>query len=225
VEPGYLLALTTGLFGGFGHCLGMCGPIVASYTLSSTSASRSFSTRLLPHFLYHGGRITMYVFIGALMGLSGSFVNVAGSIAGLQNVIAVAAGIIMVFMGLSITGIAGRTAWLERHNVRVLHYAKQVMTARTLLRYYPLGLLLGLLPCGLSYTIFIAAAGTGGYVPGMVTALLFGIGTLPALLLFGSAVSFFSASFRSRIYRTGGAFVIIMGFYFIYRGIRLYAHL
>jgi len=225
VEPGYLLALTTGLLGSFGHCLGMCGPIVASYTLSSSSGSRPLFDRLIPHFLYHGGRITMYAFIGAFMGLSGSFVNVAGSIAGLQNAVAVVAGIVMVLMGLSIAGIAGRTAWLERHNSVVLRYAKQVMSARSLLRYFPLGLILGLLPCGLSYTIFIAAAGTGGLLPGMVTALLFGIGTLPALLLFGAALGYFSASLRSRIYRAGGALVIIMGLYFIERGIRLYAHL
>jgi len=225
VEPGYLLALTTGILGSFGHCLGMCGPIVASYTLSGSSGSRPWSERLVPHLLYHGGRITMYAFIGALMGLSGSFVNVAMSIAGLQNAVAVLAGIAMVLMGLSITGIAGRTAWLERHNIVVLRYAKKVMSARYLLRYYPLGLLLGLLPCGLSYTIFIAAAGTGGLLPGMTTALLFGIGTLPALLLFGTAISYFSASLRSTIYRAGGALVIIMGIYFIFRGISLYADL
>ena len=225
MEPGYLLALTTGILGGFGHCIGMCGPIVASYTLSSSSGGRTLPDRHIPHLLYHSGRITMYAFIGSLMGLSGSFVNVAGSIAGPQNAVAVIAGIVMILMGLSITGVTGRTNWLERHNSVVLRYARQVMTARSLLRYYPLGLLLGLLPCGLSYTIFIAAAGTGGLLPGMMTALLFGIGTLPALLLFGAAIGYFSASLRSRVYRAGGAIVIIMGIYFIYRGIRLYAHL
>lgn len=225
MEPQYILALTTGILGSFGHCLGMCGPIVASYTLSSSSAGSPWFDRLTPHILYHGGRITMYAFIGAIMGLSGSFVNVAGSIAGLQNAVAIAAGIVMVLMGLSITGMAGGTTWLERHNIVLLRYAKQVMTTRSLLRYYPLGLLLGLLPCGLSYTIFIAAAGTGGFFPGMMTALLFGVGTLPALLLFGTAISYFTAALRSRIYRAGGALVIIMGIYFIYRGIRLYADL
>lgn len=198
---------------------------MASYTLSATSGIRTLPERLIPHLLYHGGRITMYAFIGALMGFSGSFVNVAGSIAGLQNAVAVAAGIVMVLMGLSITGIAGRTVWLERHNIVVLRYAKQVLSVRSLLRYFPLGLLLGLLPCGLSYTIFIAAAGTGGLFPGMVTTLLFGIGTLPALLLFGTALSYFSASLRGRIYRAGGVSVIVMGIYFIFRGVRLYAHL
>jgi len=219
------MALTTGLLGSFGHCLGMCGPIVASYTLSSSANNRSLAKRLTPHLLYHGGRITMYAFLGALMGLSGSFVNVTASIAGLQNTVAFIAGIIMVFMGLSITGIAGRMAWLERRNTVVLRYANSIMNARSLFRFYPLGLLMGLLPCGLSYTIFISAAGTGGLIPGMVTALFFGIGTLPALFLFGTVFSYFSTSLRTRIYRASGALVIIMGIYFIYRGIRLYARL
>ena len=225
MEPEYVMALTTGILGSFGHCLGMCGPIVASYTLSNASGGRTLADRLIPHLLYHGGRITMYAFIGAIMGLSGSFVNVAAGIAGFQNAVAVIAGMVMVLMGLSITGIAGRQDWLERRNIVVLRHAKQVMSARSLLRYYPLGLLLGLLPCGLSYTIFIAAAGTGSLFSGMMTAFLFGIGTLPALLLFGTAIGCFSSLLRSRIYRAGGALVILMGIYFIYRGIRLYASL
>lgn len=226
MESGYLLALTTGILGGFGHCIGMCGPIVATYTLTSASdRSPSLSGRLAPHILYHGGRITTYMIIGGLMGFSGSFVDTAGRITGLQNSAAVAAGIVMIVMGLSIAGIAGRTAWLEQHNGFVLRAATKVLAARSLLRYYPLGLLLGLLPCGLSYTIFIASAGTGALVPGILTACAFGIGTLPALLLFGTVVSYFSAALRGRIYTAGGVLVIIMGIYFLFKGIRLYAHL
>jgi sulfite exporter TauE/SafE len=82
-----------------------------------------------------------------------------------------------------------------------------------------------LLPCGLSYTVFIASAGTGGLLPGMVTTLLFGLGTLPALLLFGTILSSISASLRGRIYRASGGVVIIMGIYFLFRGIRIYAGL
>jgi len=91
--------------------------------------------------------------------------------------------------------------------------------------FYPLGLLLGLLPCGLSSAVFIASAGTGSMVPGMLTALLFGLGTLPALLLFGTLLSSMSALLRSRIYRASGVLVIIMGIYYVIRGVRLYAGL
>jgi hypothetical protein len=180
---------------------------------------------MAPHLLYNMGRITTYGFIGGIMGLSGSFVNVAGRLAGIQNVVAVVAGVMMIFMGLSIAGIGGTTAWIEKHNLSVLRTAQRVLASSSMLRSYPLGLLLGLLPCGLSYTVFIASAGTGGLFPGMLTALLFGLGTLPALLVFGAVMSSLSAALRGRIYRTSGVIVMIMGIYFLFRGIRLYANL
>lgn len=222
--PDYLLAFTTGLLGGFGHCIGMCGPLVASYTLAGAPRGAvSFFSPLAPHLLYNLGRITTYALIGAFMGLSGSFVNTAGRLAGLQNVVAVAAGLIMIFMGLGITGIFGNTAWLEVHNLPVLLLAQRIRASSSPFRYYPLGAVLGLLPCGLSYTVFIASAGTGNAAAGMLTALLFGAGTLPALLFFGTAMSTLGAALRGRIYRAGGAAVIVMGVYFVLKGLRLYA--
>lgn len=225
METGYLLALTTGVLGGFGHCIGMCGPLVASYALVRATRPQPIFIRMAPHLLYNMGRITTYGFIGGIMGLSGSFVNVAGRLAGIQNVVAVVAGVMMIFMGLSIAGVGRTTAWIEKHNLSVLRTAQRVLASSSMLRYYPLGLLLGLLPCGLSYTVFIASAGTGGLFPGMLTALLFGLGTLPALLVFGAVMSSLSAALRGRIYRTSGVIVMIMGIYFLFRGIRLYANL
>jgi hypothetical protein len=204
----------------------MCGPLVASYTLAvPANNAQPVIVTLVPHLLYNMGRITTYGLIGALMGLSGSFVNVTGRLAGIQNVVAVAAGVMMLLMGLGISGIWGNAAWIERHNNTVLRLAQRTRASRSPLRYYPLGLFLGLLPCGLSYTVFIASAGTGGLLPGMVTALLFGLGTLPALLLFGTIISSVSAALRGAIYRASGIVVIIMGIYFLYRGIRTYAGL
>ncbi|HET6363619.1 MAG TPA: sulfite exporter TauE/SafE family protein [Nitrospirota bacterium] len=225
METGYFLAFTTGVLGGFGHCIGMCGPLVASYALAKASVPQPFLIRMAPHLLYNSGRITTYALIGGVMGLSGSFVNVAGRLAGIQNIVAVITGITMIFMGLSIVGIGAKTSWIEKKNLPILRAAQAVLTSPSTLRYYPLGLVLGLLPCGLSYTVFIASAGTGGLFPGMLTALLFGLGTLPALLFFGAVMTSISASLRGRIYRAGGVIVLIMGLYFLFRGIRIYANL
>lgn len=223
MDTGYLLALTTGVLGGFGHCIGMCGPLVASYTLAGTSSTaQSKIARIFPHLQYNLGRITTYAIIGGIMGLSGSFVNVAGKLAGIQNLIAVATGAIMIIMGLNIAGIRGNAGWIEKHNLPILRAAQNVLKTSSVLRYYPLGLLLGLLPCGLSYTVFIASAGTGGWFPGMLTSLLFGLGTLSAILLFGVIITALSPTLRGRIYRTGGVIVIIMGIYYLFKGLRLY---
>jgi sulfite exporter TauE/SafE len=226
VETGYLLSLTTGFIGGFGHCIGMCGPLVASFTLTAPPVvARPALRGLFPNVLYNLGRVTTYGFIGGIMGLTGSFVNVAGRIVGLQNAVAVVAGVMMIFMGMGIAGVPGTTVRIEKYNASVVRAARRLLGSSSSLRYFPLGLLLGLLPCGLSYTVFIASAGSGGMLPGAVTALLFGIGTLPALVFFGTLITVLSASLRGTIYRLSGIFVIVMGIYFMFRGIKLYAGL
>jgi uncharacterized protein len=128
-------------------------------------------------------------------------------------------------MGLGILGVAGGTAWLERRNSLVLIAAKKMFALSSRWRYYPLGLVLGLMPCGLSYTAFIAAAGTGSALGGLLTMFFFGIGTVPALALFSIAVNYIGSRMRTRIQKAGGIAVMTMGCYYIWRGIRLYAEM
>jgi sulfite exporter TauE/SafE len=218
VNTGYILAFFTGLLGGLGHCIGMCGPLVASYTLYGKDTFRRFPAPL-PHILYNAGRITTYVFIGALMGISGSFVNTAGKLTGTQNVVGILAGFFMVVMGLGITGAFKDIRLMERHNSLVLRMVKNIIEGDSLWRYYPLGLLLGFLPCGLSYSVFIGAAATGSMPSAMFFVLCFGLGTIPALLLFGLVMTYLSARIRGWIYRTSGVVVIITGIYFLVRGL------
>ena len=222
MEPGYIVAFTMGFLGGFGHCISMCGPIVATYTLSGSS-SYSPAGRVFPHLFYNTGRITTYMFIGALMGLTGSFINVAGRISGFQDAVAIIAGLIMVFMGLKISGILGRLSWLEGHNNLILRAGKELLHDKSLWKYYPLGALFGFLPCGLSYTVLIAAAGTGDPLSGMLLMLFFGIGTLPALLVFGMAASYIGIKLRGMLFKTAGGVVIVTGIYFVLRGIKFNA--
>lgn len=226
MNAGYLLALTTGLVGGFGHCIGMCGPLVASSALHSAAAKRIGGPgQFVPQLLYNTGRITTYVTVGTVMGLVGSFVNVASKLAGVQNGVMIAAGLIMIAMGLSILGVMGGTGWLEQHNSLVLSMAKKIFSHHSGWRYLPLGLVLGLLPCGLSYTAFIAAAGTGTPLAGMFTMLAFGAGTVPALLLFGMIVSYLGSRLRTQVQKAGGVVVMVMGLYYILKGIELYVDL
>jgi sulfite exporter TauE/SafE len=226
MNTGYFLAFTTGLIGGFGHCIGMCGPLVASSALHSAVSGRaSFGDRFVPQALYNIGRITTYGAVGAVMGIAGSFVNVATRLAGIQNGVMIAAGLIMAVMGLSLLGIMGGTGWLEQHNTLVLALTKKIFTSRSGWKYMPLGLVMGLLPCGLSYTVFIAAAGTGAPLAGTFTMLAFGAGTVPALAIFGIVVSYFGSRLRARMQKAGGAVVVAMGLYYIVKGIELYAYL
>jgi uncharacterized protein len=213
-----VMALVTGFLGSFGHCVGMCGPLVGTLALATgpLGARRSLSGQLA----YHAGRVTTYAFLGAVMGVTGSFVNVAGRLAGFQQVVAVAAGAMMVLVGL---GAAGVTATLRRFEARasgkVLAVVRGVLSGGGPGRLYPTGLALGLLPCGFSWTAFLAAAGTGSGVEGLLLALAFGLGTVPALLLVGAAGAAIGARTRGILARAGGVLVALLGIVFLLRGL------
>jgi sulfite exporter TauE/SafE len=212
-----LLALATGFLGSFGHCVGMCGPLVGSLALATgpLGARRSLSGQLA----YHAGRVTTYAAVGAAMGVTGSFVNVAGRLAGLQQAVAIAAGALMILVGL---GAAGVTAALERFQARasakVLALVRRALSGGGPGRLYPTGLALGLLPCGLSWTVFLGAAGTGSVPEGLLVALAFGLGTAPALLLVGAAGTAVGARGRGVLVRAGGVVVALCGAFFLLRG-------
>ena len=220
-----LLAATTGLLGGFGHCAGMCGPLAASIGLVASpriGARRAMGGQLL----YNAGRVTTYACIGGAMGLTGSFVNTAGRMAGFQNAVSVAAGAVMIFMGLGAAGVAPLFKRIEeRVAARVFRAVRAVLEGGGAGRFYALGLLLGFLPCGLSYSAFVGAAATGGLPQGFLFALVFALGTVPALLLVGGASAIASARVRGLLYRLGGVAVVVVGALFVARGLGLHAPL
>ena len=218
MSPDYGLAFATGLLGGFGHCIGMCGPIAAALALGGKG-----ELAWTAHLLYNAGRVVTYTFIGALMGLAGSFLNTAGALAGAQNAVALLAGVVMVIMGLGIAGALPFAGKMEKGGSPLLKAAAPILESASALRYFPLGLLFGFLPCGLSLTIFIGAAATGDMLRGFLFTLSFGIATIPALLLFGLLMNLVSTRVRGLVYRLGGVVIIISGLIFIKRGLLSYA--
>ncbi len=208
--------------GGFGHCIGMCGPLVASCSLPATP--QRLSPRVLTgQLIFHAGRITTYSCIGGMAGLSGSFINSAGRLAGLQSVVPFLAGLIMIWMGLGILGITRSAALLEERSGLVIKGVRAILQGDSVWRFYPVGLLLGFLPCGLSYSVFIGSAGSGGLLQGLLFSLLFGLGTLPALLLVSTLAIAAGQKVRGYLYRAGGIAIIALGLLYIVRGIRSYA--
>lgn len=81
-----------------------------------------------------------------------------------------------------------------------------------------LGLLLGFLPCGLLYPIFIQAAVSGGFLSGAVTMVLFGAGTGPAMLFFGLMVTKLRPYVMLILYRIAAVLIILLGVQTVLRG-------
>lgn len=222
----YLLLFTTGFTVGFGHCIGMCGPIVVSLSLNLKGEKT-----LASHLLYNAGRITTYASIGGLMGVTGSFTRVASNIAYLQKGAMIFTGLIIIMMGIAMSG------WIR--SVKIFQNAykpssmiskgfRRLSPPRSPLAYYPLGLLLGLLPCGPVYAALITAARAGmevstpleGFFKGVGIMLAFGLGTIPALFLVAKLVDLGWLTKRDIIYKIGSVLMIIVGIYFVIRGIK-----
>lgn len=216
--------LGTGFFGGFGHCIGMCGPLIATYTLTIQASPLE---RLKPYLIFHSGRLMSYSLIGGFMGLTGSFVATVKVFAHLQTLALALAGILMILTGLSIFRFTTSPVYTFRFFKGLIKVMKGISESGGMGSLFPLGLLNGIIPCGLSYTAFIAGAGIGasavnpvaGFLKGMLLLLIFGLGTLPSLFLLSQLVSKGSAIIRKRFYSIAGVFMIVSGAVFIYRAI------
>ena len=227
----YFLMFTSGFLGGFGHCIGMCGPIVASYCMAVKS--RGF----MAHFLFNYGRVTTYTFLGGLMGVTGSFLTTVAYIQEFQKGIMIFAGIVIILMGLGLAGWLP-LGWVYKRKNQTLSGPSSffVNKMRSIFSgnlpsgaFYPLGMATGLIPCGLVYTALITTARaametqnhTIGGLKGMLMMFLFGLGTLPALVMFGKLVHVLSIKMRSRLYKLAAVVMIAMGVLFIIRGGKL----
>lgn len=228
-ESLYLLMFTSGLLGGAGHCIGMCGPLVV--TLALNEATRQGLSRLWPQLLYHLGRITTYGVMGGAIGLANSFVTVISPIERLQNLVLGAAGAIMIVMGIGLMGWPPRIR--PRHSSTGLFSSLLQRGAAFIAGqdspgvFFPLGLLLGFIPCGILYTALIGAAGAGasaptrieGFLSGMFMLLCFGAGTLPPLVFLGRLVAW-KRDWVKRYFEKASALVMILvGVLFIYRAV------
>lgn len=212
-------ALVSGLALGFGHCAAMCGPLVGSLSLAAAGAGAGTRRSLSAQLAYHAGRLTTYALLGGVMGATGAFLNVAGRLAGIQDAVAIGAGGLLVLVGLGTAGLSKGLRRLEaRFTARIARLVHLVLEGGGAGRLYPLGLCLGLLPCGASYTAFLAAAGTGSLFGGFFLSLSFGVGTVPALLLVGMAAAVVGARLRGILYRLGGVLVALLGLFFLLRG-------
>jgi len=225
IETLYVVFFATGFTVGFGHCIGMCGPIVVSISLNLRTKGV-----LIPNLLYHAGRITTYTVLGGLMGGTGAFTRVTAGIAGLQKGTMIFAGLIIVVMGLGMSGWIplGRIFGDDNNPDGVITRGFQRLTGiQSTAAYLPLGLLLGLLPCGPVYTALIAAARVGmelhnplkGVLSGMGLMAAFGTGTIPALLLIARLADMGWLRSRETIYKIGSVLMIALGIYFMIKGI------
>lgn len=160
-----------------GHCIGMCGGLVATYSLKLNKEGRSLFG---PHLLYGVGRVATYVLLGGLSAWFGSVTMTFGRPQSLEGVPHLLAGLIMIWMGLDTLGLIPffkRAAKQEKgFFVRMI---QRLLHSQSRFGSLFLGVLTGLLPCTLHWAFQAEALASGSVERGMAILLAFGLGTLP----------------------------------------------
>ena len=221
----FLALFLIGFLGGFSHCIGMCGGIVLTYTIKireNDPVSEPSKWQLIkPHLLYNSGRIITYSILGEIFGFIGSTIGVILAIHDFQGVLQLFTGIIMLLIGIELAGLIPSISPDSFPGISTFKRQVTALFNRVNRKnIFGLGLILGLLPCGLVYAAGAEAAATQSMMGGMLTMFVFGLGTFPAMLLTGLTAHLISNKLRHHLYRLAAVLVIVLSFFTIFRGIR-----
>jgi sulfite exporter TauE/SafE len=204
-------AFLLGLVGSL-HCAGMCGPLA----LALPAAGNTAPGYLLGRVAYNAGRIITYCLLGIVFGLAGwTFL-----LAGMQRWVSIALGVTLL-LGL----FASRK--LARWNpvTSAVNWLKSGMSVllrrRSFTALAVLGLLNGLLPCGLVYVACAGAAAKGGTLAGARYMAAFGVGTVPMMLAISLSGKLVPTSLRLKLVKTIPVCVFLLGTLLILRGMSL----
>lgn len=208
-------ALLLGLAGSL-HCVGMCGPLLLALPLDAAGKRQVLRQMLV----YHAGRILTYAALGMLFGLVGKGLAVAG----FQKILSLSAGVFMLGMALMawrferlVTALPGFGAFTQRVKLGIGNLMRHNPNRST----FSIGLLNGLLPCGMVYAALAGAIATTGGLEGGLFMMAFGMGTLPLLLMVSVFSRSFGTSIRQKIKIAQPILLGLVGLLLLQRGLNL----
>lgn len=227
IDVTLLSVFLVGLLGGV-HCASMCGGIVAVMGRAPTTPAPSPAHEGLASIRvrverarqplgvligYNLGRISSYVIAGALAGALGSGAALVRHVLPMQQLAFVAANLVLIAMGLHLTGALGTLTRLEGAGSalwrRLQPIASRSLAADTARKAYAAGLVWGWVPCGMVYGVLMAALVSGSPVQGALLMAAFGAGTLPNLLLLGGSAALLRPWLARRGVRIAAGLLII----------------
>ncbi|CAH1197714.1 hypothetical protein PAECIP111893_00904 [Paenibacillus plantiphilus] len=209
--PEWGLIALTGLFSA-PHCIAMCGGIVSAVTLQSKA------TALESILYYNLGRIVSYSVLGAVMGTVGSFVEIAGKIAGLQGLASIIGGLFVLLWLWRRFQLPFLHRWTD-FLYRSLKPRKSREKEGDAIHIAATGLSFGFLPCGLTYAMQMNAAASGSAWEGAAIMAVFGVATLPALLVVALFIGRVNKRWRKIMRQAGTIAAVLVGLLAIMRGL------
>lgn len=210
-----IAAIVLGFLGGF-HCVGMCGPIAMALPVHNKSALQKVFTILI----YNFGRIVTYSTFGLLFGAIGqSFV-----LFGLQQALSIVLGsLILIFVVVSYFGKVNSPVLSKAYYFinGVKSKLSKLFNKRSYRAFFSIGVLNGLLPCGLVYMALAGAIATGSIVNGALFMVFFGLGTLPFMFAITYYSNLISMKVRNQMRKIVPVVLAVMAVLMILRGMNL----
>jgi sulfite exporter TauE/SafE len=198
------------------HCAGMCGPLVAALP-SPEHRSASF---MAGRIAYNVGRVSTYAIMGVVVGLGGSVLSMA--IHGMT--ISVVSGVLMIMLA-SAQLLLHRSIPMPAFVYRLLQPMRKHLAIRMqhnrIAALVGVGMLNGLLPCGMVTAALVGAAGAGSALnaAGFMTA--FGMGTAPMMMALAVGLPMATGRWKNRFRTAAPIVALLLGVFITVRGMGL----
>ena len=211
----FFVAFVIGMVGSF-HCVGMCGPLALSLPLSNNG----FAAKFFGAFIYNAGRIVTYSLFGLIFGLIGQ----TAALFNFQQWLSISVGVLILLFIImpkkyKMQSIASNrtTAFFAGIRLKLGH----LFTKKNNASLFVIGLLNGLLPCGLVYMAVAGAIAAGSIGNSILFMAAFGLGTLPIMWSIAFFGNYIGVSFRQKIRRAYPYMMTLMACLLILRGMGL----
>jgi len=222
-SPTYPIVLLIGLTAGVSTCMAMIGGLVAGFS-ASYAEKHQYATRwqrFTPNLYFNAGRLASYALLGGIIGSLGSVITLSTGTTGL---LVIAAGFLMLYIGLKLTDISPKLSnssiTLPKSLSRMLgisnsngDYSHKEATIAGALTFF--------LPCGFTQAMQLYAITSGSFASGAAIMFLFALGTAPGLLGLGAVTSVLKGKTARMFFRFVGVTVVALGIFNISNGYAL----
>jgi sulfite exporter TauE/SafE len=210
-----IAAFTMGIIGSF-HCVGMCGPLALSLPLNNNT----IQSKLLGVLLYNFGRITTYSFLGFAFGMIGKSMVLFGFQQWLSIVLGISILVIILLakyfpIALKHFNWSKRFFEVLRGGIGKLFFSKNPASL------YSIGVLNGLLPCGLVYMAIAGSIAISDLTNSVVFMAAFGFGTVPAMCMVAFFGNYISINLRKKMRQFYPFMMMLIACLLILRGMGL----
>ena len=205
-QMGYAALFLVGLLTSV-HCIAMCGGLNLAQNMQGGHQSP-----LRGSALYNLGRLTSYTLIGGALGLVGEKAAITLRVRGTVGLLA---GLLMLAMGICMLG------GVSLPSLQLPKAAQKALAALRRHGSFSMGLANGLMPCGPLQSMQLYAIASGSFFAGAASMFFFCLGTIPLVLLFGTAASTLKASWRRWMLQLGAALLVLLGLFTVQNNLAL----